>query len=306
MKPKVFVASSVENLNIAYAVQENLQYAAEVTVWTQGIFGLSNYVLVELLSALSKTDFGIFVLGADDVVKMRGVKYQTTRDNVIFEMGLSIGKLGRERNYIVMPEDNTKLHLPTDLLGLEPAKYDPNRSDRNLNAALGPACSQISRAIQQMPLKSPYTTLCENLVGGWWESVQDGNEYSLSFAMIELAPDINSVQIIGRVFNHTSEEVASWHTEGCCLDPSNNRFFYYWQGSQDGAQGLNGGYGEIMFERANLHPRRGHGFFSDSRKKSTRLIRASDEEIAIMHGNAEEAIRRLVTAKLASFPSNPT
>ena len=69
---------------------------------------------------------------------------------MIFELGLFVGRLGRERNFIVLPrgcEDN--FHLPTDLLGVTPALYEANRQDGNLRAALGPACSKMTKAIEK-------------------------------------------------------------------------------------------------------------------------------------------------------------
>ena len=38
MKKRLFVGSANESLDVAYAVQEELDRALEVTVWTQGIF----------------------------------------------------------------------------------------------------------------------------------------------------------------------------------------------------------------------------------------------------------------------------
>jgi hypothetical protein len=61
-----------------------------------------------------------------------------------------MGKLGTERSFIVMPRGVKDFHLPTDLLGLTPAQFDPNRSDDNLVAALGPACNKIRTAMQKL------------------------------------------------------------------------------------------------------------------------------------------------------------
>ena len=58
-----------------------------------------------------------------------------------------IGRLGSERCFIIVPRGIEDLHLPTDLLGLAPANYEPDRQDGNLRAALGPACNWVRKAI---------------------------------------------------------------------------------------------------------------------------------------------------------------
>ena len=154
-KARVFIASSVEGLDIAYALQENLEHSAEVTVWSQCIFDLSEYILDELVNELDGYDFAVFVFSFDDLSKIRHKEVKTTRDNVVFELGLFIGRLGRQRCYVIMPRSKDKLHLPTDLLGIKPALYSPDRTDRNLQAALGPACNQIRRLIDKYGARKP-------------------------------------------------------------------------------------------------------------------------------------------------------
>jgi CAP12/Pycsar effector protein, TIR domain len=152
VKPRLFIGSASESLDIAYAVQNNLEHDADCTVWTQGVFNLSEGTLEALLNQLSKSDFGVFLLTPEDIVTIRESTDKTPRDNVIFELGLFIGKLGHKRSFMIVPR-NTDLHIPTDLHGITPANYDPNRVNNNeVDAALGPACNKIRNEIRNQGL----------------------------------------------------------------------------------------------------------------------------------------------------------
>jgi predicted nucleotide-binding protein len=109
MKPTLFVGSSSESLDVAYAAQRNLEDVSEVVVWTQGIFELTKSYLESLLEALDDTEFGLFILGADDLIRIRGTEMPTARDNVIFELGLFIGRLGRRRSKPLLAPIGSKL-----------------------------------------------------------------------------------------------------------------------------------------------------------------------------------------------------
>ena len=154
MRPAIFIGSSTEGLKVAYAVHESLQDIAEVTVWNQGIFGLSEYFYESIVKELDTTDFGIFILTPDDIAKIRGTEVITTRDNVLFELGLFLGRLGRNRCFFIIPYGVPDFHLPTDLLGITSGTYDANRQDGRVEAAVGPVCNnKIRRAIERVGSK---------------------------------------------------------------------------------------------------------------------------------------------------------
>jgi predicted nucleotide-binding protein len=123
-RAEVFIASSGKNVGLACDVQQNLDNSANVTVWDQGVFA------------------------PDDVTEIRGRKLKSVRDNVIFELGLFIGKLGRERCFIVTPKGQEDLRLPSDLAALTLLTF--NTEQTNTRAALGPACHEIGKAIKQL------------------------------------------------------------------------------------------------------------------------------------------------------------
>src|SRR5262245_36160624 len=112
--PNVFIGSSAEGLSIAEAIQLNLEHECETTLWYQGVFGLGEGTLEALVRAAATFDFAVLVLTPDDLVTKRQKGGQQPRDNVLFELGLFMGKLGRDRTFIVY-ERKAPLDLPTDL-----------------------------------------------------------------------------------------------------------------------------------------------------------------------------------------------
>jgi predicted nucleotide-binding protein len=141
---RVFIGSSTEGLSVANEIQSLLQYDFEVEVWNQGtVFGLGTATLEALEAAVLAYDFGIFVFTPVDELHTRGQVRQVARDNVVFELGLFIGKLTRRRAFVVRPRGS--LTMPSDLAGITTALYDPSQS--NLAASLGPACQQIRAAV---------------------------------------------------------------------------------------------------------------------------------------------------------------
>ncbi len=154
MRPSVFVGCSSESLPVARALQASLAELADVSIWDQGLVAPGTYVLEALAALLQRSDYGVFVLAADDQLLVREQLRAVTRDNVLIELGLFIGHLGRERVALLAPE-SPPVHLPSDLQGLTVVRYRADRPDRNLRAALGPAATLIAGLLQDLPgLKS--------------------------------------------------------------------------------------------------------------------------------------------------------
>jgi len=146
-RPLMFIGSSAEGLSIARALQAELEHDVDATVWDQGVFGLSDSSLEALERHAGEIDFAVFVLSADDLPTKRGESGEVPRDNVLFEAGLFIGRLGRHRVFLVSCRDDT-LELPTDLRGITRAQF--NRRD-DVRASVGPAAEMIRRGIKDAP-----------------------------------------------------------------------------------------------------------------------------------------------------------
>ncbi|MGO8298855.1 TIR domain-containing protein [Rhizobium ruizarguesonis] len=148
-KPRMFIMSSVEGLSVANEIQAGLQHDVLATVWPNGVFWAGGYPLESLETAVAESDFGIAVALFEDILETsRGDRTPAIRDNVLFELGMFMGRLGRKRSILVFPK-HKGLVLPSDLHGLTPASYLPG-DDKDLPARLGPVCTQIRKIVQQL------------------------------------------------------------------------------------------------------------------------------------------------------------
>jgi hypothetical protein len=148
-KPAMFIGSSVEGKRIAETIQVALEYDVDTTVWHQGVFGLSGGTLESLVTVVGDYDFATLVLTPDDLLEKRHVSGRGPRDNVLFELGLFMGALGRSRTFIVHSRTTPPM-LPSDLAGVTAATFEDRA---NLEAALGPACTKIKRAIESQGMR---------------------------------------------------------------------------------------------------------------------------------------------------------
>ena len=151
-RPVLFIGSSKESLPIARVIQSNLDYDDFVVrLWTDGVFGASQFPIIELEKRIREADFAMLVLGPDDEVLSRDERSDAPRDNVIFELGLSMGALSHARTFMIIPRE-CDIKIPTDLLGLTPMTY--KSGDRNdLASSLGPVCDQLRRIVNEVGVK---------------------------------------------------------------------------------------------------------------------------------------------------------
>ena len=121
MKPRLFIGSSSEGLATAEYLKQSLETDFDCVIWNDGqVFGLNVSYLDSLLKAGSMFDFGILVATKDDKTTSRDEGFDSPRDNVVFEFGLFMGRLGKFRTLILL-EKGAK--LPSDMSGIHVSEY---------------------------------------------------------------------------------------------------------------------------------------------------------------------------------------
>lgn len=152
--PRIFLICSSEALPIAKAIRVGLEHDAQVVIWSdENIFPPGSYALEALETEVNSADFGIALAEPDDLVTSRHKTAPTPRDNVIFELGFFMSRLGRARTLLLVPKsENVK--LPSDFKGLTPIAYSKGMNTRDLPIALGPTVDRISALVKQLSVRS--------------------------------------------------------------------------------------------------------------------------------------------------------
>jgi hypothetical protein len=260
----------------------------------------------------------VVIMTGHDAARVRGRDVNLPRDNVIFELGLFLGRLGRKRTFF-MVDKNSGTKIASDLSGVEPVEFESRGCRKGRGRfLLGKQAAKLKR--QMLPLgvrykPSPDTQskqavlwrYSSGMAGFWWERMRrgDDNKSALSHVLIEVDEMTNMLRMQGLAYDRKGRPLAEWATlTSSVLLGARPRLFYQWEGEHDAAHGqVYGGGGVILFESGDS----GHGYFYDTnfamirqgaqtRVKRFRMYRCSAREIAIMStpwtAEAELLIRR--------------
>ena len=143
--PVLFIGSSREALPIASTIHNALKRKLDVTLWSKSVFRASEVSIESLEKQIPEIDFAALVLSPDDRVISRRRGSDAPRDNVIFELGLFMGGLGRHRTFLVKPR-GIDLKLPTDLLGVTSIDYTDG-PPRTLRSRIAPVRAELQKLI---------------------------------------------------------------------------------------------------------------------------------------------------------------
>jgi hypothetical protein len=296
---RIFIGSSSEGLPVARAIAELLaqHHGVAPSLWNEGSFELSKTYIESLETELTQAHFAILVLTPDDVVVSREEGSLAPRDNLLFELGLFMGRLGRERCFLVHEKEQS-LKLPSDLLGVRPAGYavaeggtlrDALTRPAGLIAqhirSVGPRAITPADVTKQLELAAAFAT---RLVGAWWQRFQLQGKESISFFQIAPDPVTNSVQLSGDAYRSDGGFEAHWDSVAVRLAVDQRKLYYSWEGTRPRSEKpteLFRGFGEFKFDDAPGIFMQGTGSFSDvagvsdtATWKSVALRRATSED----------------------------
>jgi hypothetical protein len=145
IKPTLFIGSSREGLPIAEMVKEYLSDFADCNIWNEDVFDFGRSYFETLMELLSLYEYGVMVGTADDlsINEERNVHQMEARDNVLFELGMFLGRLGREKVFFVKERS---IKTPSDLLGISLAEFtDKNAPD--IEEQIKKLCERIKNQI---------------------------------------------------------------------------------------------------------------------------------------------------------------
>jgi predicted nucleotide-binding protein len=146
---------SAEALDIARCIRIGLKHVTRhIAIWSdEQIFESGSYPLEALEKEVNHADFAIALAEPDDIIRSRDRTQATVRDNVIFELGFFMSRLGRARSLLLVPR-GTDVKLPSDFKGLTPIGYSKVGPGEDMPLILGPTIDEIGNIIKKKGVRA--------------------------------------------------------------------------------------------------------------------------------------------------------
>ena len=174
LKPKIFIGSSRNGYGTAEKVKAYLSSTGDGFLWQEaGVWEPNRSTFDNLLRMASYFDFGVFIATADDLTLTYEKLVIEPRDNVILEISLFLGAMGRDKSFLLVEKG---IKLPSDFDGI----YMPHFVKDN-DETISKACNEYIEKIKehyQLGHLSLYPTTAlaigyyKNFVSGLVESIQ--------------------------------------------------------------------------------------------------------------------------------------
>lgn len=148
-EPVIFIASSSEGLPLAEKIRDHFSNDPFIiSIWSEGVFRPTSTVIEDLVKAIMSSDFAIIVITPDDITTSRSITKNSPRDNVLFEFGLFIGHLGRERTFFIH-ERGLDIKIPSDLLGVNGIIFNSGKPNTQ-NKRIAPCIETIRGIVKSL------------------------------------------------------------------------------------------------------------------------------------------------------------
>ena len=182
LKPKIFIGSSTAGYTIAEAVKNILGSHADCVLWKDpNVWEPNRSTFENLLRKVSYFDFGIFIATADDITLTNDKLVIEPRDNVILEMSLFLGSLGRDKSFLLVEKG---IKLPSDFDGIYMSRFEKG-NPKSIEIATEECENKINEHYKLGHLSLyPTTALAigyyKNFVSGLVASAQDADPLEIN------------------------------------------------------------------------------------------------------------------------------
>lgn len=326
-RPRIVIASSSEQIATATRIADELARSSDWTVhvWDR-LFDFSASYVESLERELDRSDFAIVVLTGDDTARVREKVAVLPRDNVIFELGLFIGRLGRPRCYFFVDAD-TGTQIASDLSGVKAASFYPEREgppDRRRPTLVdqvhrakaqirefGASAVRFKPTPEQRNRQEALWRFSSRVAGHWWERMGrgDDDQSALSHVTITVDPVTSEPQLDGTGYDLEGSVVTEWHSiiTGVTFGEK-TRIYYAWEGKHRDAVGQEyGGHAVVTLDDPSFQEAEGYFFDTNfahvaegahTRVKRFHLRRCLPGDVAALgHAHSKES-RAVVRQRL--------
>lgn len=179
---------------------------------------LTSELLSDVMELFRQSEFCVGFLTADDVVLSENQTYRL-RQNVVFELGMALMQIGRERCILLSDFDSRAagFELPSDMNSLEIRQFDPDDINKVIHDA-------IEKILQNSKI-SIVSETCSELIPQY-DNLLTRETYYINHENLFLS---KQARMVNGSSNYFQQILRQWYEECSSLYHYDENAFIYWK-----------------------------------------------------------------------------